>query len=197
VARATALLARGALLIYPTDTLYALGGRALDAHAVDRVRAAKGREAGKPLPLVAADPQQARALSRGWSAAAEVLATHFWPGPLTLVLPAGPEVPEGVTAGGSSVAVRVPGLVLARALCAKAGPLVSTSANRSGSPAALTCGEAVAAVGVAASLALDAGSGQAEASTIVDVAGATPRLLRAGAVRWEEIHRVLRSAGAC
>jgi L-threonylcarbamoyladenylate synthase len=195
VGRALDALRVGALLIYPTDTLYALGGRALDPAAGRLVRAAKGREEGKPLPLIAADLEQARGLCARWPAAAGRLARRFWPGPLTLVLPASGEVPWEVCAGTGSVAVRVPGLLLARRLCS-AGALVATSANRAGEPAPLTCGEALASVGGAAALALDAGPGRPAPSTLVDVSGPEPRLLRAGAVPWAEIEALLRGGDA-
>ena len=128
--RAVAELRAGRLLIYPTDTLYAFGGAALTPGVAERVRAAKGRDEGKPLPLVAADEEQARALASDWNQAAALLAASFWPGPLTLVLRVSPSVPAAVTSGAPGVAVRVPGLALTRALCRGAGPLVSTSANR-------------------------------------------------------------------
>jgi L-threonylcarbamoyladenylate synthase len=195
VAVAIELLGAGALLIYPTDTLYALGGRALDAAAAVAVRRAKGREEGKPLPLVGADIAQARELCREWPESADLLATRFWPGALTLVIPARPDVPPDVTAATGNVAVRVPDLELTRALCRRAGPLVSTSANRAGGSPPVTCADALEAVGAAASLALDAGRGQAVASTIVDLTVTPPVLLRAGAVPWDEIEGVLRPPG--
>jgi len=194
VARAVAVLESGRLLIYPTDTLYALGGRALDAAVVARVRAAKARAAGKPLPLVAADADQVRGLCAAWPDAARLLARRFWPGPLTLVLPAARHVPSEVTAGGATIAVRVPALAVTRALCVGVGALVSTSANLAGEAAPMTCDEAVAAVGAKAALALDAGPGNARSSTIVDLSSDAPRLLRAGPVAWDEIVAVL---GAC
>jgi L-threonylcarbamoyladenylate synthase len=195
VAVATSLLAAGSLLIYPTDTLYALGGRALDAAAALAVRRAKGREEGKPLPLVAADIDQVRGLCSAWPVAADLLAARFWPGPLTLVVPARPEVPEDVTAGTGKIAVRVPDLELTRALCRRVGPLVSTSANRAGGSPPISCADALEAVGAAAALALDAGRGQALASTIVDLTVTPPQLLRAGAVAWDDIEGVLRAPG--
>src|SRR5437870_727381 len=105
VARALAVLREGALLIYPTDTLYALGCRAQDALAVERLRAAKGRPSAQPLPVIAADLGQARRLASSWPPAAERAARHFWPGPLSLVLRAQGEVPGAVTAGTGTVAV--------------------------------------------------------------------------------------------
>jgi L-threonylcarbamoyladenylate synthase len=186
LARAAEILAAGGLLIYPTDTLYALGGRALDAGAGPRVRIAKGREHGKALPLIAADVRQASGVVV-WTAEAQRLADRFWPGPLTLVLAALPGVPPAITEGAASLAVRVPALRLARDLCLQAGPLISTSANRSGAAPPATCADAVAQVGHAADLALDAGAGSALPSTIVDVTGAAPRLLRPGAVAWTAV----------
>jgi L-threonylcarbamoyladenylate synthase len=182
---------QGGLLIFPTDTLYALGAPAGQAALVRRVREAKGRDEAKPLPLVAADAAQARALCAAWPPAAARLSARFWPGPLTLVLPAAEGVPPEVTSGTGTVAVRVPALAVTRELCGRAGPLVSTSANRSGEPAPLTCAEAVAAVGPFAVLALDAGPGRPLASTIVDLTARQPRLLREGATPWAEVLAVL------
>jgi len=192
VALAASLLTAGSLLIYPTDTLYALGGRVLDAAAGAAVRRAKGREEGKPLPLVAADLEQARVLCASWPEAADQLAARFWPGPLSLVVPAAPTVPADVTAGSGNIAVRVPDLELTRALCRQTGALVSTSANRAGGTPPITCADALEAVGAAAALALDAGRGRAVASTIVDLTSTPPRLLLGGAIPWEEIEGVLR-----
>jgi L-threonylcarbamoyladenylate synthase len=195
VSRAADLLAARRLIIYPTDTLYALGGRALDPVAARAVREAKGREDGKPLPLIAASLEQVKTLCSAWTPAAQALAERFWPGPLTLVLAAQPAVPEEVTAGKGTIAVRVPALELARALCRAAGPLVSTSANRAGAAPPITCAEAVEAVGAAAALALDGGPGRPRASTIVDLAREPPLLLRAGAITWADIEGVLRLHG--
>lgn len=190
LAAAKSVLERDGLLIYPTDTLYALGGRALSARACQRVRAAKRREEGKPLPVIASDGEQARGLGATWPVHAERLAAAFWPGPLTLVIAATPSLPDALHAGTGTVAVRVPALALARALCASAGPLVATSANLSGEPAPLTCADAVRAVGRSAAIALDGGPGQPLPSTIVDLTGPEPRLLRAGPVSWDDVRRV-------
>lgn len=191
VERALAVLRAGSLLIYPTDTLYAIGGRALDAMAAAAVRAAKGRDEGKPLPLIAAGTDQARAVAAFWPPSAERLAAAFWPGPLTLVLRSADAVPDEVTAGSGTVAVRVPALVLPRRLAEAAGPLVSTSANAAGLPPPVTCEEAVRELGGAVALALDGGPGRPVASTVVDLSAGGPRLLRAGAVEWEQVRRVL------
>jgi L-threonylcarbamoyladenylate synthase len=190
-------LADGQLIIYPTDTLYAVGGRALVTSVGRRVREAKGRDEGKPLPLVAADAAQAAGVSSGWTELAARLARAFWPGPLSLIVDAGSDVPDEVTAGGGSIAVRVPAVRLVRLLCAQEGPLVSTSANRTGEPPARSCGDAVRAVGHAVALALDGGLGGELVSTLVDARGEEPRLVRAGAVSWTRVLETGRRGGCC
>ncbi len=196
VADAVAVLARGELLIYPTDTLYALGCKATDGAAARRVREAKGRDDGKPLPLIAGSLDQVEALSGPLSPSARAIASALWPGPVTLVLPAAPGLPVEITSGGTTVAVRIPDALLARRLCLGAGPLVSTSANRSGRPAPASCTEAESEVGDAAALALDGGPGGGPPSTLVDVSGPEPRLLRLGAVPWAQVVEALRRASA-
>jgi L-threonylcarbamoyladenylate synthase len=191
VARAADVLRAGRLLVYPTETLYAVGGAGLDAAAAGRVRLAKGRPDGKPLPLIVADADAARELCRAWPAVADALAARFWPGALTLVLPASARVPDEVTAGTGTVAVRVSGLALARALSRAAGPLVSTSANQAGAPPATTCGEALAAVGPSVALALDGGVCSGAPSTIVDLTGERPAVLREGAVTRADLTGLL------
>jgi L-threonylcarbamoyladenylate synthase len=196
LAAAVTALESGLPIIYPTDTLYAVGGRALDREAGRRVRAVKVREEGKPLPLVAAGREQVLSLCSAWPDAAESLAARFWPGPLTLVLPSSATVPEEVTAGGATVAVRVPALELTRRLCRAAGPLVSTSANLSGNTAPATCAEAADGLGASVTLALDAGPRLGRPSTIVDVSSDRPRLVLEGAVPWAEVESILRRAAS-
>lgn len=196
LARAERALVAGQLVIYPTDTLYALGCRAKDGAAALRVREAKGRDDAKPLPLVAADLEQVESVCLPLSRPAAAVARRFWPGPLTLVIPVRTGVAPEVTAGGESVAIRVPAMNLVRELCRRAGPLVSTSANRAGEPAPRTCAAAVAGVGGAAALALDGGPGGDLPSTIVDLTGSGPRLLRAGAIAWADVEATLRAAPA-
>jgi L-threonylcarbamoyladenylate synthase len=193
VARAGAALREGALLIYPTDTLYALGGLALKASVGRKVREAKGREEAKPLPLVASGLEQARSLCASWPEAAVRLAARFWPGPLSLILAARATVPAEVTAGTATVAVRVPARELTRRLCSD-GPLIATSANRAGGAAPRVCGEAVKSVGAWAALALDGGPGALASSTLVDLTGDGPRLLRAGPVEWRDVLATLEAS---
>ncbi len=188
---ATQALNGGQLLIYPTETLYALGGRALEPLVCAAVRAAKGRDEAKPLPVIVASLEEAGLLWEHFPGAARKLAEQYWPGPLTLVGRARRDLPEELTARGETLAIRVCGEAVARGLCHASGALVSTSANLSGAPPAQTCQEAVASVGKAVDLALDAGPGTAQPSTVVDVSAGPPRLIRPGAILWEELLRSL------
>lgn len=188
---AAARLHAGAVIIYPTDTLYAVGCRALDADAVARLRAAKGREADKPLPVIVADIEQARSLASLWPDSAQRLAKAFWPGPLTLVVPATPDVPAALLAGARNIAVRVPASDVARALAREAGPLVSTSANLAGEPPCLTVELALQAF-PAAVLVIDVGALDGAPSTIVDVtdSNGAVTVLREGRIARERIKSV-------
>lgn len=187
-----ARLREGALVIYPTDTLYAIGCRALDGAAVARLRAAKGREGDKPLPVIVADVEQARSLAARWPDEAQRLADAFWPGPLTLVIPAAASLPAELLAGAGTVAVRVPASDVARALARLAGPLVSTSANLAGEAPCVTVDSAAAAFH-GATLAFDAGPLDGAPSTIVDVSGSDGgfRVLREGRIGRAAIERRL------
>jgi L-threonylcarbamoyladenylate synthase len=135
IARAAGVLRAGGVVAYPTETFYGLGALATDSAAVARLAAAKLRPDDKPLPLLAADlAQVARVVSR-LEPLAQALADAFWPGPLTLVLPAAAGLAPEITAGTGTVAIRIPGSEVARRLAALAGgAIVSTSANLSGEP---------------------------------------------------------------
>lgn len=185
------LRAPGRVVVYPTDTLYALGCRAEDAEAAARVRGAKGRDEAKPLPLVGGSVDQVQSLAPSWNDAARRLAKVFWPGPLTLVLPHAGRLPTEVTAEGATIAIRVPASSFLRDLCHAAGPLVSTSANRSGEPAPGSFDAAEAAVGQFADLLIDGGRLDGVPSTIVDVTG-EPRLVRPGRLPWDVILEILK-----
>jgi L-threonylcarbamoyladenylate synthase len=189
-------LARGEIIAFPTETFYGLGADPARADAVAAIFAAKGRAAGEALPLIAADTTAARGVAAAWSETAERLAAAFWPGPLTLVVPVRPgAVTAGVTAGRDTVAVRVSGHSLARALAAvaPAGVITATSANRSGSPALATAGDVERALGRGVALIIDGGpSPGGLASTIVDVSAGPPRLIREGPVAFDRVLESLR-----
>ena len=186
--RAAEVLRRGGLVVYPTETFYGLGALLASAEAVARLAAAKLRPDGKPLPLVAADLAMARAVAAAFPPLAERLAARFWPGPLTLVLPAAPGLPPEV-AGGGTVGVRVPGSAPARELSRLAGgPITSTSANPSGGPPVTRPGDLDPALLSRVDAVLDGGEVPGGLPSTVVVLGPNgPRLLRAGAVPWEAV----------
>jgi L-threonylcarbamoyladenylate synthase len=188
VEAAAAVLRRGGIVVYPTETLYALGARADDGPALERLARAKLRPEGKPLPLLAADRAQVLQVARLEGAAARV-ADRLWPGPLTLVLPAAPGLHEAVTAGSGTVGIRVPGSAVARALAALAGfPLVSTSANPSGGPPPARVEDLAPALVAQVDHVLDGGpTPGGPPSTVALLDGAEVRVLRAGAVPAADI----------
>jgi L-threonylcarbamoyladenylate synthase len=194
VAVAAAALRRGALVAYPTETFYGLGALGARPDALARLSAAKLRPEGKPLPLVAADDAAAFALWREVPADARRLAAAFWPGPLTLVVPAAAGLPPALTHDGA-VAVRVPGLALARELSRLAGgAIVSTSANPSGGEPPSRAGALDPWLLERIDLVLDGGTTPGGLpSTVVEVGPAGVRLLRAGAVPWSEVEGALRA----
>lgn len=199
---AAATLRRGGLVAFPTETVYGLGASALDADAVARIFAAKGRPSYNPLIVHLADAEAARALAAEWSGAAERLAERFWPGPLTLVVPRRAGVPDAVTAGLPSVALRVPAHPVAHALLREAGiPVAAPSANRSTGVSPTTAAHVERSLGGRVELILDGGPTPVGIeSTVVSLAGRVPTLLRPGTVSIEELRDavgevVLPSAG--
>jgi L-threonylcarbamoyladenylate synthase len=186
---AVAALRRGAVVACPTDTLYGLAVDPRDAAAVDALFAVKRRPAERAVPLVAADLEQVRRTFGGLSPLAERLAARFWPGPVSLVVPAPAAVVPAVHGGVGAVAVRVPAHAVARSLAALFGyPVTATSANRSGAAPAATADEVEAAIGTEVAVILDAGPTPGGLpSTIVDVRGDRPVLVREGAVPWSKV----------
>ena len=188
----------GSIVAIPTDTLYGLAADPFNAAAVARIFAVKGRAAEHALPLVAADAAQiARHLGQLPEMAVR-LAGHFWPGPLTMLMPAARQLARDVSGGTGKVGVRVPADEIARAVCAACGhPVTATSANVTGESAPSTPDEVERALGDRIEFLLDAGPTRGRApSTIVDVTGAEPQLVRAGAISWDEIYAWLHTANA-
>lgn len=191
--RAVALLRAGEIVAFPTETVYGLGANALDERAVAKIFLAKGRPSHNPLIVHVADAAAARKLALDWPIAAEDLAARFWPGPLTLVLPKQPNVPDLVTAGLATVAVRVPRHPVAQALLAAAAlPIAAPSANRSEGVSPTTAEHVRASLGDRVSLILDGGATDVGIeSTVVDLAGPAPRVLRPGMITVAELEAVL------
>lgn len=189
ISEAAALLLRGGLVAFPTETVYGLGADGLNPGAVARIYAAKGRPATNPVILHVADAAAAQALVSRWPAEAQVLAERFWPGPLTLVLPASERVPFIVRAGGPSVALRCPAHPVALALIRATGhPLAAPSANRSQHLSPTLAQHVVASLGEAVDLVLDGGPTEAGLeSTILDLTSVRPRILRPGPIGPAEL----------
>ncbi len=128
-------LRAGGMLIYPTDTLYGLGVDPGSGKALDRLLSAKGRERGKPIPLLLDEPARAASLARHLPGDASRLIRRFWPGALTIVVPALPDLPDTITGGTGTVGLRVPDHPVSRTLAkAVGGAITGTSANRRGNP---------------------------------------------------------------
>ncbi len=189
LAKAVDALRAGEVVAFPTDTLYGLAVDPRHDRAMERLFELKGRDRGAATPLIAADLAQAR--MAGEIGAGELtLAKAFWPGPLTVVVPALPALSRLAVSDGT-VAIRVPAHPVARALASAFGfPVTATSANRTGAPAAESA-EAVATTLGGVAVLIDGGPVAGGApSTIVRVTSGGPVLVRAGAIAWE---RVLRS----
>ncbi len=189
------LRSAGALAVLPTDTTYGLIARASDEHAVERIYRLKGREGNKPLPHLfgAADWVEryceTQSLADGW----RPLTKKFWPGALNLVLPAGEALPKHALGGGQTVACRVPGNDLLLALLRELDePLVAPSANPAGEPTGVDSALIAHWLRAEPGLLLDAGViTDPTTSTIIDLTGENPRLLRAGRIAVEEIEAVI------
>jgi L-threonylcarbamoyladenylate synthase len=189
IARAATTLRDGGVVAIPTDTLYGLAADPWNSAAIARVFAMKGRGSDQALPLVAADIAQVTEWIGEMESTAVRLAERFWPGPLTLVMRAPRTLATEVTAGGTTVGVRVPSHSVARALfVAFQRPVTATSANVSGQSPTDDPDEVAARLSTELDLLLDCGTTPGgRPSTIVDVTQSEPKLIRAGAVSWEDV----------
>ncbi len=193
IAEAAALIRQGEVVAFPTETVYGLGADALNPEAVARVFAAKERPAYDPLIVHVADVDALHQLAPAAPPVAERLARRFWPGPLTLVVPKAPLVPDIVTAGRPTVAVRCPAHPVALALIRAAGvPIAAPSANRFGHTSPTTAQHVLADLGGRIPLVLDGGPTQVGVeSTVVDLTQTPPLILRPGGVSREALAAVL------
>ena len=182
VERAVKILDAGGIVAIPTETVYGLAAVATNADAVERIFAAKGRPATNPLIVHVADEAMARSLAADWPDSAARLTAALWPGPLTVVVPRGPRIPDVVTAGGDTVALRCPGHALTRLLLETLGkPLAAPSANRSLSVSPTTATHVLDSLGNRVDLILDAGPcTHGIESTVVDCTVEPPLILRHG-----------------
>ena len=192
-AAAVALLHAGELVAFPTDTVYGVGAVCWNEEAVARLYTAKLRSLDKAIPILLADPGDLDLVAGHLPPSGKKLAEAFWPGPLTLVVSKAAAVPDAVTAGGETVAVRIPNHDLTRSLIRATGaPLATTSANLSGGPSPVTAAEVAVQLDGRIAMILDGGRCPGgTASTVVDVTGPTPRILRPGPITEADILAVL------
>lgn len=192
VERGISILKQGGIVAFPTDTVYGLGACANIRQAVERIYRVKERPQNKALPLLLAHTSQISEVAEPVPQIAWLLADKFLPGALTIVLYKSNSVPDIITAGGKTIAVRIPAhpipVALAEGLQA---PIVGTSANLSGKPSVLTADEVYSQLGDKIDLVIDGGRcpGGRE-STIVDITGEVPVILREGAISREELEKV-------
>jgi L-threonylcarbamoyladenylate synthase len=193
IAEAAAILARGGLVAFPTETVYGLGADATRADAVARIFAAKGRPAAHPLIVHLAPGAALDDWAEGVPESARRLAAAFWPGPLTMILRRGPRIAAEVTSGAPTVGLRMPSHPVASALLAFAGvPVAAPSANRFGHVSPTTADHVAADLGDDVDYLLDGGSCHVGVeSTIVDLSGDAPALLRPGGVSRADLERIL------
>ena len=193
VAAGARALAAGGLVAFPTETVYGLGANALDPDAVGRIFAAKGRPTDHPLICHVASADDLAALVSEVTPTARALADAFWPGPLTLVMPRSAAVPDAVTGGRDTVAVRVPDHPLALELLrAFGGPVAAPSANRFGRPSPTRADDVRDELGDAVDVILDGGPcAIGVESTVLDLASDPPQVLRPGGISADQIGAVI------
>lgn len=193
LAHAARLLRAGRLVAFPTETVYGLGALATDASAVRKIFTAKGRPQSNPLIVHVADEAAAHQVAAAWPERAARLAARFWPGALTLVLPRAPGIPAIVSAGLSTIAVRVPAHPVAQALLREVGePIAAPSANRYTAVSPTTAEHVQKSLGGRIDAILDGGATPVGIeSTVLDLSGDRPTLLRPGSVLREEIEEVI------
>ncbi len=189
---ATGAVRRGELVVLPTDTVYGIGADAFRPEAISALLAAKGRGRDMPVPVLVGSPRTVDGIARNLTQDAHDLMDAFWPGALTLVCDAQPSLSWDLGDTRGTVAVRMPLHPVAIELLVGVGPMGVSSANRSGMPAATNVDDAVRQLGDSVAVYLDAGPTQdAVPSTILDLTGDVPRVLRAGAVSLTVLREVV------
>ena len=196
IARAVHIMQAGGVIAYPTETFYGLGADAENEAALGKIFGIKGRDAGKPLPIIIGSREELAGLVEEIPAAARLLMEEFWPGALTLVFRASPRLPSRLAAGTGKIGIRVSSHPLA-ALLAKSltHPLTATSANPSGLPSCTRAEEVIRSLGDRIDAVLDGGETAGGAgSTILDVTVDPPVLLRAGVIPPALLQNTLKKA---
>lgn len=186
--RSRDVIRAGGVVVYPTDTFYGLGADPRNPGAVAKLFSIKGRRTDQPILLLIRHADEVRDWAAEITPRAEALMKKFWPGPVTFVFRAKPEVPAELTGGTGTIGLRVPAHALTQQLLASLGAaLTGTSANVTGGQSPRTASESVEAIGNVVDLVLDGGEAAIGApSTVIDVTGTEPKVIREGAIpSWE------------
>lgn len=191
--RIASVIANGGVIAFRTDTFYGLGADPFNRHAVQKIKQLKGGEGDKPVLVVISDREQVGRFISQPSPAFDLLAKTFWPGPLTIIGKAAPEVPEEISAGTESIGVRLPGDDTVRMFVqACGGALTATSANPAHQDPAKTAQEVSGYFGDGIDLIVDGGPAIADQpSTVVNACGVEPRLIRDGVISWLQIQTAI------
>lgn len=192
IAQGAKWIRAGEVVAFPTETVYGLGADALNPIAVHKIFDAKGRPADNPLIVHIAEEEELPALVTAVPDMAKKLMKAYWPGPMTLIFPKSDDIPDIVSAGGETVGVRMPQSAVARALITQAGcPIAAPSANRSGSPSPTTAQRVLEDMNGRIPLILDGGESLVGVeSTVIDVTGTVPIILRPGGITPEMVAQV-------
>jgi len=192
--RAATVVRAGGLVAFRTDTFYGLGADPFNRDALQQLLALKGREDGKPILLVISDASEVERFNARGGKLFDAISARHWPGALTLVVSARPELPEELTAGTGTIGLRLPAdAEVCELVRVCGGALTATSANRAGEPPARTAGEVARAFPTGLELIVDGGAARSQApSTVLDVSGGEARLIREGAVSWRELQETIR-----
>ena len=196
--RAGEVIAAGGVIAFRTDTFYGLGADPFNRDALRAIKALKGRDDGKPILVVIGDASEAERFIAGRTRLFEFISERHWPGALTLVVTARHDAPEELTAGSGTIGVRLPDDDEARDLVrACGGALTATSANLAGEPPARTAREVARSFPTGLHLIVDGGEARGlRPSTVLDVSGTIPRLIREGAVSRRQLQETLKAIGA-
>ncbi|MGH3661724.1 MAG: L-threonylcarbamoyladenylate synthase, partial [Micromonosporaceae bacterium] len=191
IAAAIQAVRRGDLVVLPTDTVYGIGADAFTSHSVTALQRAKGRGRDKPPPVLIGSRKTLDGLVFSLSRTARDLINAFWPGALTVVVEHAPSLNWDLGDSAGTVAVRMPLHPVALEVLRETGPMAVSSANRTGEPPAVTAEEARDQLGYSVSIYLESGRcPDPVPSTVVDLSGEAPRVLREGAIPWEKLREV-------
>ncbi|HPD57299.1 MAG TPA: L-threonylcarbamoyladenylate synthase [Smithellaceae bacterium] len=193
ISRAAALISRGGVIAYPTETFYGLGADATNEQALSRIFDIKGRAFHNPISVIISAQDDIYPLIKNSTDLADKLMKSFWPGPLTIVFNAAENVSALLTAGSGKIGIRLPGHPLPRLIAEKSGrPLTATSANLSGQPECVTADKVIEQIGVKIDAVIDGGVTPGEkASTIIDITCHPPAVLREGVITKKSLAKII------